>query len=211
MADFQNNDWYRENWKLGDTLLTVSPLQPDKNILVGAYRKEMAKILSCPCDSECCKHDASCAAWPTKGSCRGLRILCEDVSRYGDVMTGKNALDDGKIYDVKKEIYRLTDRVFAALAKRYEVDASGTFARLDELYRREIISSEARDNFASAAAIAIKLRISTYLKAGKQGEQLMASSSEETGKLTSVYYFPNNKELFPFSLLPFLCMKSYKS
>ena len=198
MADFHNNNWYRKNWKLGDTLLTVSPLQPDKHILVDAYRKKIAKILSCPCDSECCKHDASCGAWPTRGSCRGLRILCEDVSRYGDVMTGKNALDDGKIYDVKKEIYRLTDRVFAALAKCYEVDASGTFAILDELYRRKIISSEARDNFASAAAIAIKLRISTYLKAGKQGEQLMASSNEETGKLTSVYYMPNNEELFHF-------------
>ena len=198
MADFQNNDWYRKNWKLGDTMLTFSPLQPDKHTLVDAYRREMAKILSCPCDSKCCKHDTSCGAWPSKGSCRGLRTLCEDVSRYGDVLTGSNVLDDGKIYDVKKEIYRLTDRVFAALAKCYEVDASGTFAILDELYRREIIPSEARDNFASAAAIAIKLRISTYLKAGKQGEQLMASSNEETGKLTSVYYMPNNEELFHF-------------
>ena len=198
MADFQNNDWYRKNWKLGDTMLTFSPLQPDKHTLVDAYRREMAKILSCPCDSKCCKHDASCGAWPTRGSCRGLSTLCEDVSRYGDVLTGSNVLDDGKIYDVKKEIYRLTDRVFAALAKCYEVDASGTFAILDELYRRKIISSEARDNFASAAAIAIKLRISTYLKAGKQGEQLMASSNEETGKLTSVYYMPNNEELFHF-------------
>ena len=201
MADFQNNDWYRKNWKLGDTLLTVSPLQPDKHILVDAYRKEMAKILSCPCDSECCKHDASCSAWPTRGSCRGLRTLCEDVSRYGDVMAGSNVLDDGKFYDVKKEIYRLTDRVFAALAKCYEVDASGTFAILDELYRKEIISSEARHNFASAAAIALKLRISTYLKAGNQGEQLMANSNEETGKLTSVYYMPNNEELFHFFLI----------
>ena len=198
MADFQNNDWYRKNWKLGDTMLTFSPLQPDKHILVDDYRREMAKILSCPCDSKCCKHDASCGAWPTRGSCRGLSTLCEDVSRYGDVLTGSNVLDDGKIYDVKKEIYRLTDRVFAALAKCYEVDASGTFAILDELYRRKIISSEARDNFASAAAIAIKLRISTYLKAGKQEEQLMASSNEETGKLTSVYYMPNNEELFHF-------------
>jgi tetratricopeptide (TPR) repeat protein len=196
MADFQNNDWYRKNWKLGDTLLTFSPLQPDKHILVDAYRTQMAEILSCPCDSECCKHDASCGAWPTRGSCRGLNTLCEDVSRYGDVMTGNNDLDDGKFYDVKKEIYRLTDRVFAALAKCYEVDGSGTFAILDELYRREIISSEARDNFASAAAIAIKLRISTYLEAGRQGEQLMASSNEETG--TSVYYMPNNEELFHF-------------
>ena len=66
MADFQNNDWYRNNWKLGDTLLTFSPLQPDKHILVDAYRTQMAEILSCPCDSECCKHDASCGAWPTR-------------------------------------------------------------------------------------------------------------------------------------------------
>ena len=193
MADFQNNDLYRKNWKLRDALLTVSPLQPDKHILVDTYRTEMAKVLSFPCDSECCEHDASCDAWPTRGSCRGLRTLCEDVSRYGDVLTGNNVLDDGKFYDIKKEIYRLTDRVFAALAKCYEVDASGTFAILDELEKRKIISSEARDNFASAAAIAIKLRLSTYIKAGKQGEQLMAGSNEETGNDT-----PNNEELFHF-------------
>ena len=198
MADFQNNDWYRENWKLGDTLLTVSPLQPDKHILVDAYRKEMAKILSCPCDLKCSEHDASCGACPSRGSCRGMSTLRKDLSCYGDLMTGNNDLDDGKFYDVKKEIYRLTDRIFAALAKSYEVEESGTFAILDELHERKIISSEARDNFASAAAIAIKLRISTYLNAGKQGEQLMASSNEETGKLTSVYYMPNNEELFHF-------------
>ena len=198
MADFQSNDWYRKNWKLGDTLLTVSPLQPDKHMLVDAYQKKIAKILSCPCDSQCCEHDASCGTWPTRGSCRGLSTLRKDVSCYGDVMTGNNDLDDGKFYDVKKEIYRLTDRVFAALAKCYEVDANGTFAILDELYRRKIISSEARDNFASTSAIAIKLRISTYLKAGKQGEQLKESSNEETGKLTSLYCMPNNGELFHF-------------
>jgi tetratricopeptide (TPR) repeat protein len=198
MADFQNNDWYRKNWKLGDTLLTFSPLQPDKHILVDAYRKEMAKILSFPCDSEYCKHDASCGAGPTRRSCRGLSTLRKDLSRYGDLMTGNNDLDDGKIYDVKKEIYRLTDRAFAAMAKCYEIDASGTFAILDELRRKEIISSEARHNLASASAIAIKLRLSTYLEAKKQGEHLMPSSNEETGKLTTVYYMPNNEELFHF-------------
>ena len=113
MADFQNNDWFDKNSKLEDTLLTVSPLQPDKpNKLVDAYRKEMGEILSCLCDSKWCKHDASCVARPTRGSCRGLSTLWEDVSRYGDLMTGNNVLDDGKMYDVKKEIYRLTDRVF---------------------------------------------------------------------------------------------------
>ena len=198
MANFHNNDWYRKNWSLADTLTTFSPLKLDKHVLVDAYRKEMADILSAPCDSECCEHDASCGAWPTRGSCRGLRVLHKDLSRYGDVMTGSNELDDGKFYDVKKEIYRLTDRVFAALAKCYEVKASGTFAILDELYKKEVISSEARDNFASASAIAIKLRISTYLKAGKQGEQLSASLNQETGKLTSAYHMPKAEELFHF-------------
>jgi hypothetical protein len=117
MADFQNNGWYVRNWSLGDTLLTISPLQSDKHVLVDAYQEEIAKILSSPCDLETCEHDASCGSWPSRGSCRGLNTLREDLSRYGDVMTGNNDLDDGKFYDVKKEIYRLTDRVFAALAK----------------------------------------------------------------------------------------------
>ena len=53
------------------------------------------------------------------------------------MMMGNKDLDDGKFYDVKNEIYRLTDRVFAALAKCYEVKATGTFAILDELYEKE--------------------------------------------------------------------------
>lgn len=199
MAEFQTNDWYRKNVSLGDTLLTFSSLNAsDKHVLIDAYREGIGKILSKPCDSECCNHDAADGAWPALGSCRGMNTLQQDLSRYGDVMTGSNDLDDGKFYDVKKEIYRLTDRVFAALAKCYEIDANGAFAILDELHRKEIISSEARDNFESASASAIKLRISTYIKANKQGEQLITSPQDEPGKLTSSYYMPNEEELFHF-------------
>ncbi|XP_028401318.1 uncharacterized protein LOC114524443 [Dendronephthya gigantea] len=197
MANFQNNDWHQRNWTLADTLLTFSPLQSNKHVLTDAYRKAVAKILSEPCDSEFCDHTASCS-WPTRGTCRGLTTLNEDLSCYGDGMMGKYDLDDGKYYDVKKEIYRLVDRVFAALAKCYGVDDSGTFAILDELCTREIISPEARDNFASASAIAVKLRLTTCLNAGKQGEKLVTSSTEETGKLTSFFHMPKDEELFHF-------------
>ena len=180
MAEFQSNDWYEKNWNLADTLMTFSPLRSEKSVLIEAYRKEMDKILSCPCDSESCQHDASSCAWPTRRSCRGLRVLEKDLSRYGDIMTGTNDLDEGKLYDVKKEIYRLTDRVIAALAKCYEVEATSTFAILDELYEKEVISSEARDNLASASAIAIRLRLSTYSKAGKQGEELSSILNDKT-------------------------------
>ena len=198
MAEFQSNDWYRKNWSLADTLMTFSPLHSKKSALVDNYREEINKILSIPCDSEHCKHDASSDTWSTRGSCRGLRVLKEDLSRYGDVTTVSNDFDEGKFYDVKKEIYRLTDRVFAALAKCYEIKPRGTFAILDELCRKKIISSEARYKFASASAIAIKLRLSTYLKAGKQGEQLNSNSNDKTGEKAPVYYMPTQEELFHF-------------
>ena len=199
MAEFQSNEWYRNNWSLADTLITFSPLRSKKSILVDAYRKEMDKILSCPCDLICCRHKrTSSDTWPTRGSCRGLRVLQEDLSRYGDIITGNSDLDEGKFYDVKKEIYRLTDRVFSALAKCYGLEATGTFVILDELHKKEVISSEARDNFACASAIAIKLRLSTYLIAGRQGEQLNLRSNEETGKLAFAYHLPKDEELFHF-------------
>ena len=178
--------------------MTFSPLQSDKHVLVDAYEKEIYDILSTHCDLECCQRDYSRDAMPTRGSYRGMRVLDEDLSRYGEMLTGSNELDDGKYYDVKKEIYRLTDRVFAALAKCYRVKAGGTFAILEELYRKKIISLEARDNFARASAIAIKLRISTYLNAGKQGEYYSVNSNEETGKLTSAYLMPEDEELLNF-------------
>ena len=198
MAEFQSNEWYRKNWGLADTLLTFFPLRSEKSVLIEAYRKEMGRILSSPCDSESCQHDASSCVWPTRRSCRGLRVLHKDLSRYGDTMTGNSDLDEGKFYDVKKEIYRLTDRVIAALAKYYEAEATSTFAIVDELYNKKRISSEARDNLASASAIAVRLRLSTYSKAGKQGEELTSMSNDKTEKKSLVYHMPTEKELFHF-------------
>ena len=199
MAEFQSNDWYQKNWSLADTLMTFSPLRPETSVLVEAYRKEMDEILSFPCDLGCCRHKhISSDTWPTRGSCRGLRILQEDLSRYGDMMTGNNDLDEGKFYDVKKEIYRLPDRVIAALAKFCEIKSTGIFSILDELYDKEIISFEGRDNLASTSAIAIRLRLSTYLEAGKQGELLSSNSNDKTGEKALVYHMPTDEELFHF-------------
>ena len=198
MSEFQNNVWYQKNWSLADTLMTFSPLQSENSGLVEAYRKETNKILSYPCDSESCQHDVSSDAWPTRGSCRGLRVLEKDLSLYGDMIMDNNELDEGKFYDVKKEIYRLPDRMIAALAKCCKIKSSGIFALLDELCEKEVISSEARDNLASASAIAIRLRLSTYLKAGKQGELLSSNSNDETEEKAPVYHMPSDEELFHF-------------
>ena len=198
MAEFQSNDWYQKNWSLADTLMTFCPLRSEESGLVKEYRKEINKLLSNPCDSGSCQHDASSDAWPTRRSCRGQQVLHQDLSLYGDMMTCNNDVDEGKFYDVKKEIYRLPDRVIAALAKCCEVKSGGIFAVLDELYEKRVISSEARDNLASASAIAIRLRLSTYLEAGKQGELLSSNSNGKTGEKALVYHMPTDEELFHF-------------
>ena len=198
MAEFQSKDWHQKNWSLADTLMTFSPLWSEKSTLVKAYQKETNKILSIPCDSESCQHDASSDAWPTRGICRGLQVLQKDLSLYGDMMVGNNDLDEGKFYDVKKEIYRLPDRVINALAKCCEIKSAGIFTLLDELCEKEVISSEARDNLASASAIAIRLRLFTYLEAGKQGELLSSNSNNKTEEKALVYHMPTDEELFHF-------------
>ena len=198
MAEFQTNDWYQKNWSLADTLKTFSPLRSKNSALVEAYQKEMDKILFNPCDSECCLHESLFDACRTRGSCRGLQVLYKDLSLYGDMMTGNTNLDEGKFYDVKKEIYRLPDRLIAAVGKCYEVKSAGIFAILDDLYEKEVISSEARNNLASASAIAIRLRLSTYLKTGKQGELLSSNSNGKSRKKAHVYHMPTVEELFHF-------------
>ena len=198
MAEFQSREWYEKNWSLADTLMTFSPLQSEKSVLVEVYQKETNKILSNPCDSESCQHDASSYTWPTRGFCRALRVLQKDLSLYGDMMVGNNDLDEGKFYDVKKEIYRLPDRIINALAKCCEIKSAGILALLDELYEKKVISSEGRGNLASASAIAIRLRLSTYLGAGKQGEQVSSNSNNKTGENAIVYHMPTDKELFHF-------------
>ena len=195
MAEFLDNSWYESNPELSEILMTVSPLESDKHILVDKYRKEMVNILNLPCDL----HAHNDGRPLSREACRGFKTLQKDLSRYGDaVMTSNNEFDEGKLYDVKKEIYRLTDRVVSGLAKYFNVEANGAFEVIDELLRKGIISSAGRDNLASASAIGLKLRISTYLEAGKQGEELKARYTDASDEATPSYHLPHQEEIFQF-------------
>ncbi|XP_028391893.1 uncharacterized protein LOC114516564 [Dendronephthya gigantea] len=195
MAEFQNDVWYERNMSLAEILMTISPLEDSKHDLIDRYRKEIDDILNLPCD----KHEHGDERPSTREACRGFKALHMDLFRYGDAaMTGYNEFDEGKLYDVKKEIYRLTDRVISGMAKCLHVQANGAFDIIDELLEKGLISPDARNNLASASAIALKLRISTYLKAGKQGEELRAKPSDESDETIQGFHMPQNEELFHF-------------
>ena len=195
MAEFQNDVWYERNMSLAEILMTVSPLEDTKHDLIDKYREEIEDILNLPCD----QHEHDDEGPSTREACRGFKTLHMNLFRYGDAaMTGYNEFDEGKLYDVKKEIYRLTDRVISGLAKCFHVKANGAFDIIDELLEKGLIFPDARDNLASASAIALKLRISTYLKAGKQGEELKAKPTDESDETVHGFHMPENEELFHF-------------
>ena len=183
----------------GEILLTVAPLEDDKHILTDEYKNIVKKILDGACDSEDCAHDA--LGSPTRATCRGFDTLRKDNSRYGETIPGAlvDQLNDGKLYDVKKEIYRLTDRVVAGLSKLFHIGKNGAFEILEELCKTEVLEPSGKDNLASAVAISLKLRLSTYLKAGKQEEEIK-TSHETTSFDGAVYtcHMPREQELFHF-------------
>ena len=195
MAGFQHNSWNERNPALTEVLTTVSALECDKHVLVDKYKQEIEDILNLPCDL----HEHGDGKTLTRRACRGFQTLKKDLSRYMDaVMAGNKEYDEGKLYDVKKEIYRLTDRIVCGLAKCFNVQANGAFEAIDKLFGKKVISSAACDNIASASAIGLKLRISTYLKVGKQGEELTATHRDTSDAAEPSYHMPRDEELFHF-------------
>ena len=196
MVAYQSDDWYKVNPALAEILLTVAPLSADNHRLVDEYVDLLREFLSKPCDLEDCHHHESSVDPCSIRKCRSTRSLGKDVTKYGEFSFASKQKFDGKLYDVKKDIYRLTDRVVAGLGSCFDIASNGAFAVLDELLKQQKISPAGRDNLASAVGIALKLRVDTYLRAGKQGEVMKNDASD--GDETWDYRLPNEHELFHF-------------
>ncbi|XP_046854842.1 uncharacterized protein LOC124447896 isoform X2 [Xenia sp. Carnegie-2017] len=201
MANFQSEYWHKKKPHLGDILLTVAPLKDDQQTLLSQYKEIVEKILLEPCDKDNCSSNNTIL---TKGASRGHQILSNDADRYGKTILDSHQAFDGKVYDVKKEVYRLTDRVVAGLSKVFGIATNGSFEILDGLCQSNVICSSAKENISSAVAIALKFRLSTYLLAEKQDEAIKTrskDSSNETWLANSgltTYDVARKKELFHF-------------
>ncbi|XP_046862000.1 uncharacterized protein LOC124455394 [Xenia sp. Carnegie-2017] len=97
---------------------------------------------------------------------------------------------DGKEYDVKKEIYRLNDRVIVGFSMVFGITTNGSFKIVDDLCERKVICSSAKDNLASALAISLKFKLYNDLLAEKQDEaETVYFSNKETVQTSGVYKY----------------------
>lgn len=99
----------------------------------------------------------------------GNRFLSGDLSTYSVIFDKKT---DETLYDVKKEIYRLPDRLIGDLALFYGVFEGDSAAKVKILAEMKIISQESANNLIIIDGIAKEMRLKTYFHYGRQKEHL---------------------------------------
>ena len=85
--------------------------------------------------------------------------------------------DEGKLYNVKQEIYRLPDRLLYRLAMYYGILPESGWDAVDQLSQQDIIgvgenAQQAAHHLQYAVSFATMLRLQTYLYHGQQKEDL---------------------------------------
>ncbi|MEO1301494.1 MAG: tetratricopeptide repeat protein, partial [Bacteroidota bacterium] len=102
--------------------------------------------------------------------------------------------DQGKLYDVKKEIYRLPDRLLYGLAFYYGIVPRSGWDAVEQLFDRNIIRSEAVQYLGYIMSFANMLRLKTYLHYGQQKEGLTMlgglSQEEAQGEIKKALCLP---------------------
>ena len=118
---------------------------------------------------------------------RAIGLLTEEVveinyfKSYGMKIQIKSDLDkfaplnrdlEGKLFDVKQEIYRLPDRLLYNLGLYHNINSKNLWGAIDKLKEMHIISENGAKNLSYALTFAILLRLKIYLKHCGQVEDL---------------------------------------
>lgn len=106
---------------------------------------------------------------------RAINLLVGNQYLSGDLQQFNisfEVLDDEKLYDIKREIYRLPDRLIGDLAMFFGILDGGAADKIKQLVKMAVISQEAANNLMIIDGIAKELRLRTYFYYGHQQEGL---------------------------------------
>ncbi|XP_078685966.1 uncharacterized protein LOC144918800 [Branchiostoma floridae x Branchiostoma belcheri] len=80
--------------------------------------------------------------------------------------------EDGKLFQVKKEIYRLPSMVVSGLGLFYALEAKTAWDIIEEMADKGLLSKVASQNLKVAVSIATELRLRTYLSNDSQSDDI---------------------------------------
>lgn len=108
------------------------------------------------------------------GKARAIKILHEgyvgiqsDLEKYAPLL--ESIVHEGKLYNIKPDIYRLPDRLLEGIRLFYGYEESNSWEIINALSEEKLINPKAKENLSKLCAIAYKLRLNTYL--ANQGQR----------------------------------------
>ena len=99
-----------------------------------------------------------------------LLELARDVDMFNPRLGNEDQA--GKFYDVKKEIYRLMDRLVASVGLYFSTCTQSAWECLQWLHKENFLSEKGMRNLYVAVSIAAELRARTYTERGRQDDYL---------------------------------------
>ncbi len=134
---------------------------------------------------------------------RANKLLNEDLERYVPQFEYN---ESGKIYDVKKEIYRVPDRLVDNLAFFYKITVGSIIEKIKMLVTKTHISQGAGENLRIISGIANELRLITYNHYHQQKDKIWILGFSEGSKEQKNFYLATNRDVlerFYYTAIPF--------
>ncbi|XP_066298759.1 uncharacterized protein [Branchiostoma lanceolatum] len=105
----------------------------------------------------------------TLGLKRAITFLEEILQSYRTTLKED---EDGKLFQVKKEIYRLPSMVVNGLGLFYALEAKTAWDIIEEMADKGLLTKGASQNLKVAVSIATELRLRTYLSNNSQSDDI---------------------------------------
>lgn len=175
LARFVSSRWIRDNLILANAMNTVCYIMGEQK-LVEIYENESRKVLKEPFRKGENKSNREAIA---------LNLLKGHLHEFEpDLSKSKEEL---KAFGIKKELYRPFQEILNCFAIYFELNAKGTFERIDELTKRGIFTPQGAQNLRKAIQLVLKLRVETHLFYQDEQEFLCILDTGEKPQKQTLY------------------------
>jgi tetratricopeptide (TPR) repeat protein len=187
----EQESWYKSDKHLVQSMRLVSLIKGSQNLL-DSYRKQLHNIEK---------------SWIMQD--RAIKILQEDLESFSLKLGWE---EEGKLINVKKDIFRIGDRIIDNLANYYGIAAKkgqpslNVWEAIDKMQTSGILGSEGAQHLKEALSISTELRLATYCHNQGQNETISTyqpavehlNEAQRKRLLEETFYIKDTKILHHF-------------
>lgn len=188
----------KEGYHLADVLARSIFIEGNED-LEETYRRKVREILN--------TQSSASKEWST-GRKRGFESLRETFEEFKK--TANDWEEAGKVFDVKREVYRFPTLVLSSVVLYYDLNVRSPGEAIDQLLEMKKITENAAHHLRFTVAVANELRLRSYFASGEQHERITGAAlprdrpkttesknqQNAVSKLQRVFHVPNPEIIF---------------